>query len=160
MPPICPPPVSASKKSTGQFSAAHAALGGRTLKTGQSRCLVGYKKHTLRLWLHHYAVGVQMVPLVSWVAPAHVFEGGGPGSSPCFFQQPLGWGSAPVGGGTWCRWSVGSRPPMFPRAGGWFPACIIASSNGTGVRRWWWRTWGIWGQRPNNIAVSGGGWLS
>jgi hypothetical protein len=46
--------VSASKKSTGQYSAAHAALGGRTLKTGQSRCFVGYKKHTLRLWLHHY----------------------------------------------------------------------------------------------------------
>jgi hypothetical protein len=76
MPPICLPPVSASKKNTGQYSAAHAALGGRTLKTGQSRCFVGYKKHTLRLWLHHYAVGVQLVPLVSWVAPANVSEGG------------------------------------------------------------------------------------
>lgn len=76
MPPICPPPVPASKKSTGQYSAAHAALGGRTLKTGQSRCYVGYKKHTLRLWLHHYAVGVQLVPLISWVAPANVSEGG------------------------------------------------------------------------------------
>jgi len=76
MPRICPPPVSASKKSTGQFSAAHAALGGRTLKTGQSRCFVGYKKHTLRLWLHQYPVGVQLVPLVSWVTPANVFEGG------------------------------------------------------------------------------------
>jgi hypothetical protein len=68
--------VSASKKSTGQYSAAHAALGGRTLKTGQSRCFVGYKKHTLRLWLHHYPVGVQLVPLVSWVTPANVSEGG------------------------------------------------------------------------------------
>jgi hypothetical protein len=76
MPPTCPPPVSASKKSTGQYSAAHAALGGRTLKTGQSRCFVGYKKHTLRLWLHHYPVGVQLVPLVSWVTPANVSEGG------------------------------------------------------------------------------------
>lgn len=76
MPPICLPPVSASKKSTGQYSAAHAALGGRTLKTGQSRCFVGYKKHTLRLWLHHYPVGVQLVPLVSWVTPANVSEGG------------------------------------------------------------------------------------
>jgi hypothetical protein len=74
--PICPPLVSASKKSTGRFSAAHAALGGRTLKTGQSRCFVGYKKHTLRLWLHHYSVGVQLVPLVSWVALANVSEGG------------------------------------------------------------------------------------
>jgi len=76
MPPICPPPVSASKKSTGQYSAAHAALGGRTLKTGQSRCFVGYKKHTLRLWLHHYSVGVLLVPLVTWLTPADVFEGG------------------------------------------------------------------------------------
>ena len=76
MPPICPPPVSASKKSTGQYSAAHAALGGRTLKTGHSRCFVGYKKHTLRLWLHHYGVGVLLVPLVTWLTPADVFEGG------------------------------------------------------------------------------------
>jgi hypothetical protein len=68
--------VSVSKKNTGQYSAAHAALGGRTLKTGQSRCFVGYKKHTLRLWLHHYPVGVQLVPLVSWVTPANVSEGG------------------------------------------------------------------------------------
>jgi len=76
MPPICPPLVSASKKSTGQYSAAHAALGGRTLKTGQSRCFVGYKKHTLRPWLHHYGVGVLLVPLVTWLTPADVFEGG------------------------------------------------------------------------------------
>jgi hypothetical protein len=47
-------------------------MGGRTLKTGQSRCFIGYKKHTLRLWLHQYPVGVQLVPLVSWVAPANV----------------------------------------------------------------------------------------
>ena len=41
----------ASKKNSGHYPAAHAALGGRTLKTGQSRWFVGYKKHTLRLWL-------------------------------------------------------------------------------------------------------------
>jgi hypothetical protein len=76
MPPTCPPPVWVSKKSTGQYSAPRAALGGRTLKTGQSRCFVGYKKHTLRLWLHDYRVGVLLVPLVSWVAPANVSEGG------------------------------------------------------------------------------------
>ena len=51
-------------------------MGGRTLKTGQSRCFVGYKKHTLRLWLHDYTVGVLLVPLVSWVTPANVSEGG------------------------------------------------------------------------------------
>ena len=64
------------KKNTGQFSADGAALGGRTLKTGQSRCFVGCKKHTLRLWCHDYRVGVLLVPLVSWVTPANVSEGG------------------------------------------------------------------------------------
>jgi hypothetical protein len=51
-------------------------LGGRTLKTGQSRCFVGYKKHSLRLWLHDHRAGVLLVPLVSWVTPANVSEGG------------------------------------------------------------------------------------
>ena len=91
MPPICPPPVSASKKSTGQYSAAHAALGGRTLKTGQSRCFVGYKKHTLRLWLHDYPAGVQLVPLVSWVTPANVSEGGLLVPSLHYCQQRWDW---------------------------------------------------------------------
>ena len=91
MPPICRPPVSASKKSTGQYSAAHAALGGRTLKTGQSRCFVGYKKHTLRLWLHHYSVGVLLVPLVSWVTPANVSEGGLLVPSLHYCQQQWEW---------------------------------------------------------------------
>lgn len=51
-------------------------MGGRTLKSGQSRCFVGYKKHTLRLWLHDYRAGVLLVPLVSWAAPANRSEGG------------------------------------------------------------------------------------
>ena len=37
---------------------------------------MGYKKHTLRLWLHDYRVGVLLAPLVSWVTPANVSEGG------------------------------------------------------------------------------------
>ena len=37
---------------------------------------MGYKKHTLRLWLHSYTAGVQLVPLISWVTPANVSEGG------------------------------------------------------------------------------------
>jgi hypothetical protein len=45
-------------------------LGGRTIKTGQSRWFVGYKKHTLRLWLATHEPAVLLVPLVSWVAPA------------------------------------------------------------------------------------------
>jgi hypothetical protein len=76
MPPTCPPPAWASKKSTGEYSADRAALGGRTLKTGQSRWFVGYKKHTLRLWLHDYVGGVLLVPLISWATPANVSEGG------------------------------------------------------------------------------------
>ena len=64
------------QKSTGHYSATHAALGGRTLKTGQSRCLVGYKKHPLRFWLHDDRAGVLLVPLVSWATPANRSEGG------------------------------------------------------------------------------------
>ena len=91
MPPTCPPRAWASKKSTGAYSAERAALGGRTLKTGQSRCFVGYKKHTLRLWLHDYGVGVLLVPLVSWVAPANVSEGGLLVPSLHYCQQHWDW---------------------------------------------------------------------
>jgi len=91
MPPICPQPALASKKNTGQYSAAHAALGGRTLKTGQSRCFVGYKKHTLRLWLHAYAPGVLLGPLVSWLTPANVSEGGLLVPSLHYCQQQWDW---------------------------------------------------------------------
>jgi len=65
-----------SKKSSARYTAAHAALGGRTLKTGQSRCFVGYKKHTLRLWLPTRHPSVTLLPLVTWVTPANVAEGG------------------------------------------------------------------------------------
>ena len=54
----------AQKKRTGQYSAQRAALGARTLKCGQSRFFVGYKKHTFRLWLRSYQRGVLLVPLV------------------------------------------------------------------------------------------------
>ncbi len=66
----------ASKKNSGDYTAAHAALGGRTLKTGQSRWFVGYKKHTLRLWLPTVHPSVTLVPLVSWLTPGNVAEGG------------------------------------------------------------------------------------
>jgi hypothetical protein len=46
-------------------------LGGRTIKTGQSRWFVGYKKHTLRLWLPQYSGQVLLVPVVSWAVPAN-----------------------------------------------------------------------------------------
>lgn len=50
-------------------------MGARTLKTGQSRFFLGYKKHTFRLWLSRYDRGVLLVPLVSWAAPANTSEG-------------------------------------------------------------------------------------
>ena len=82
----------ASKKSSGHYSAPRAALGGRTLKTGQSRWFVGYKKHTLRLWLHDYRVGVLLVPLVSWVTPANVSEGGLLAPSLHYCHRQWDWG--------------------------------------------------------------------
>lgn len=64
------------KKETGTYTAIHAALGGRTLKSGQSRWFVGYKKHTFRLWWRAHQRAVLLVPLVSWITPANVCEGG------------------------------------------------------------------------------------
>ncbi len=64
-------------------------MGARTLKTGQSRFFVGYKKHTFRLWLQRYPRGVLLVPLVSWVAPANLGEG-------CLLR--------PSGAHCWRRW--------------------------------------------------------
>jgi hypothetical protein len=81
----------AQKKTTGHYSAERAALGGRTLKCGQSRFFVGYKKHTFRLWLQHYQRGVLLVPLVSWAAPANVSEGGFLKPSVIYCQQRWQW---------------------------------------------------------------------
>ena len=49
-------------------------MGGRTIKTGQSRWFVGYKKHTLRLWLNQQPDQVLLVPLISWAVPANRSE--------------------------------------------------------------------------------------
>ena len=46
-------------------------MGGRTIKTGLSRWFVGYKKHTLRLWLCQHSTAVLLVPVVSWAVPAN-----------------------------------------------------------------------------------------
>lgn len=51
-------------------------MGARTLKSGQSRFFLGYKKHTFRLWLARYERNVLLVPLVSWAAPANTAESG------------------------------------------------------------------------------------
>jgi hypothetical protein len=79
------------KKDTGAYTAAHAALGGRTLKTGQSRWFVGYKKHTLRLWLPTAHPSVTLVPLVTWLTPANVAEGGLLVPSLRWCARHLGW---------------------------------------------------------------------
>jgi len=53
------------------LSAKHAAVGARTVKTGLSRWFIGYKKHSLRLWLPQRRDAVLLVPLMSWIAPAN-----------------------------------------------------------------------------------------
>ena len=88
---ICPPRAAASKKSSNAYTATHAALGGRTLKTGQSRCFVGYKKHTLRVWLPTGHQSVTLLPLVTWVTPANVAEGGLLVPSLRWCRRHLGW---------------------------------------------------------------------
>ena len=88
---ICRRRAAASKKSSNAYTAAHAALGGRTLKTGQSRWFVGYKKHTLRLWLPTAHRSVTLLPLVSWVTPANVAEGGLLVPSLRWCHRHLGW---------------------------------------------------------------------
>jgi hypothetical protein len=76
MPPICPPRARFLKKTTGAHTAKRAAIGYRTIKAGQSNWFVGYKKHTLRLWLVEHQAAVLLVPLVSWLSPANHGDGG------------------------------------------------------------------------------------
>ena len=52
---------------------------------------MGYKKHTLRLWLPTAHPSVTLVPLVSWVTPANVAEGGLLVPSLRWCAQRLGW---------------------------------------------------------------------
>lgn len=52
-------------------TALRAAVGARTVKSGQSRWFVGYKKHTLRLWVGQTAGPVLLAPLMSWAAPGN-----------------------------------------------------------------------------------------
>jgi hypothetical protein len=59
------------KRDVRHYSAKRAAVGARTVKSGQSKWFVGYKKHTLRLWLSYLEEQVVLVPLVSWAAPAN-----------------------------------------------------------------------------------------
>ena len=76
---------------------------------------MGYKKHTLRLWLHDYRVGVLLAPLVSWGTPANVSEGGLRVPSRHYGQRP--W--------DWC-------PPLIVAAMG----CLAAEAKRRGRERW------------------------
>ena len=46
-------------------------IGGRSRKDGYTRYYVGYKKHTLRLWLRQHRPFILLAPLISWAAPAN-----------------------------------------------------------------------------------------
>src|SRR6516164_9839505 len=46
-------------------------IGGHSRKDGYSRYFVGYKKHTLRLWLRQHQPSILLAPLISWAAPAN-----------------------------------------------------------------------------------------
>jgi hypothetical protein len=61
------------------------------MKTGQSRWFIGYKKHTLRLWLGHYQQAVLLVPLMSWAVPANRGEALFLWPSLAHCQRRLGW---------------------------------------------------------------------
>jgi len=56
------------------YTAQEAAKGKRTKKSGQSPYFVGYKKHTLRLWLKIRGKN-RLIPLVSFIEPANIYEG-------------------------------------------------------------------------------------
>lgn len=66
-------------------------MGHRTYKPGQEEWFIGYKKHTLRLWLPTHHSSVSLVPLVSWVTPASVNEGLFLTASLRWCQRRLGW---------------------------------------------------------------------
>jgi len=50
-------------------------LGARSLKPGHTRFFVGYKKHSLQLWMNSYPGTVRLIPIVTWLTPADVPEG-------------------------------------------------------------------------------------
>lgn len=59
------------KKDPAACSAERAAIGRRSVKSGQSQWFIGYKKHSLRLWLPEHSDSVLLVPLMTWAAPGN-----------------------------------------------------------------------------------------
>jgi hypothetical protein len=66
-------------------------IGGRSRKDGQSRYYVGYKKHTLRLWLRQHPSRILLAPLISWAAPANRDDAVFLEPSIRYFAQYLDW---------------------------------------------------------------------
>ena len=60
----------------------------------------------------------------------------------------------------WCRWSVGSRQPMFPKVACSCPVSITAITAGRGGHAKWWPTWAIWRPKVNACAGNAGAWPS
>ena len=60
----------------------------------------------------------------------------------------------------WCRWSVGWRQPMFPRAVCSCPVSTTVTSAGRGGRVKSWPTWAIWPPKANGGAGNAGAWPS
>lgn len=60
----------------------------------------------------------------------------------------------------WCRWSVGWRRPMFPRAVCSCPVSTTATGAGRGGRATSWPTWAIWPPKANGGAGNAGAWPS
>ena len=118
-----PAACSGFKKNSGDYTAAHAALGGRTLKTGQSRWFVGYKKHTLRLWLPTVHPSVTLVPLVSWLTPGNVAEGGLLRPSLYWCRRHLGWWPGIVVADMGIFLPLTSRPSAPAGSVRWSPNC-------------------------------------
>lgn len=58
---------------------------------GLSKFFVGYKKHSLRLWLNAHSQAVLLIPISTWVAPAHLPEGYLLEASVRQCQHRLGW---------------------------------------------------------------------
>ena len=56
----------------------------------------------------------------------------------------------------WCRWSVGWRQPMFPKAAYSFPVSITATSTGRGGRAKSSPTWVIWRPKGNACVENAG----
>lgn len=66
-------------------------MGARSRRPGKTRFYVGYKKHTLRLWISGHTPAIMLAPLVSWATPAHVPQGYLLKPSLWYCRQRIGW---------------------------------------------------------------------